>query len=389
MSLDAKPLAVDLFSGAGGLSIGLKNAGFHIVLANEIEEDFARTFMMNHSSTNLLCNDIHEIDFAEELNKMSIKNVDLVAGGPPCQGFSTVGARNEKDPRNSLFHEFLRAIAEINPHYLIFENVAGFYSMYNGATYRKLINELGELGYDTRSALLDGSDFGLPQIRKRTIVIGWKKGLSEVALPASTHFDGNSLFHLRQKLTLMDAISDLPALEANDAKFFYTKEPQNEYQYCLRNGAKNLTEHNSANYGPRMLEILSSIPPGGTVNDLPPRLTPKKCFANTYARLSPNQPVPTITRNFGTPSSSRCVHPFQNRALSTREGARLQGFPDTYIFYGSKVAKNLQIGNAVPPILGEVIAKEIIKASQRQREVSNSLDRNTVTSPFQARLGIQ
>ena len=165
----------------------------------------------------------------------------------------------------------------------------------------------------------------------------------------------------------MDAISDLPKLKTNDVKEFYEKEAQNDYQFQLRNGLEQLTEHNSSNYGNKMLEVLSLIPRGGTVKDLPKRLRPKKYFSNTYARLLPDQLAPTITRNFGTPSSSRCVHPFQNRALSTREGARLQGFPDSYLFYGNKTSKNLQIGNAVPPIFGEMIAKEIIKSMNKHK----------------------
>ena len=123
-----------------------------------------------------------------------------------------------------------------------------------------------------------------------------------------------------------------------------------------------LTEHNSSNYGKKMLEIMSLIPPSGTVQDLPERLRPKSYFLNTYARLHPDKPSPTITRNFGTPSSSRCIHPYQDRALSTREGARLQGFPDSYVFCGSKTSKNLQIGNAVPPIFGEVVAKMVAES---------------------------
>lgn len=161
----------------------------------------------------------------------------------------------------------------------------------------------------------------------------------------------------------MQAISDLPPIEAGEEKNYYIGSPRNPYQKELRGSQKVLTEHNAANYGEKMREILRLVPPGGTVNNLPQRLRPQKYFGNTYARLVPDQPSPTITRNFGTPSSSRCIHPFQNRALSTREGARLQGFPDHYQFYGSKVSKNLQIGNAVPPIFGEVIAREIIKSA--------------------------
>jgi DNA (cytosine-5)-methyltransferase 1 len=133
----------------------------------------------------------------------------------------------------------------------------------------------------------------------------------------------------------------------------------------MRQQASSLSEHNSSNYGAKMREILRLIPSGGSIEDLPEHLRPKSYFKNTYARLLPDRPSPTITRNFGTPSSSRCVHPYQARALSTREGARLQGFPDHYEFCGSKGSKNLQIGNAVPPIFGEIIAKEILKSAQK------------------------
>lgn len=360
MSSKNKPLAIELFSGAGGLSIGLEKAGFEIVLANEIEKDFAISFELNHPNTKMLCKDIHNINFYTEIQKLGSPKIDLLSGGSPCQGFSTVGSKNKKDPRNSLFYEYLRAVKEIQPDYIIFENVSGFKTMYDGVAYQTLVNELDNLGYNTVSGVLESSNYGLPQIRKRTIVVGWKK--VEVQLPVPTHYSGTNIFNFPQKLTLMDAISDLPKLKANDEKIMYASKPQSEYQYKLRNGVKELTEHNSSNYGDKMLEILSLIPDGGTVNDLPLRLRPKKYFTNTYARLLPDVPAPTITRNFGTPSSSRCVHPFQNRALSTREGARLQGFPDDYTFYGSKTSKNLQIGNAVPPIFGEIIAKEIIKS---------------------------
>ena len=374
MKLNNRPIAVELFSGAGGLSIGLEKAGFQVVLTNELEKDFARSFKLNHPHTKMICDDIHNIDFCVEVQKLNVGKIDLVSGGPPCQGFSTVGSKNEKDPRNSLFYEYLRAVSEINPNYTIFENVAGFTTMYCGAAYQTLVSELDILGYDTRSAVLEASDYGLPQIRKRTIVVGWKRGLQSVQLPTPTHSSGPNIFSFPPKLTLMDAISDLPELGANDIKELYDKEPENEYQRQLRGHKQKLTEHNSSNYGKKMLEILSLIPNGGTIKDLPERLRPRKYFMNTYARLLPDSPAPTITRNFGTPSSSRCVHPFQNRALSTREGARLQGFPDDYIFYGSKTSKNLQIGNAVPPILGEVIAKAIIKSMNKEKTTNTDED---------------
>ena len=362
--------AVELFCGAGGLSIGLSRAGFHIALANEIEPDFAATFSLNHPETKMLNEDIHDIDFARESLKTGITDVTLVSGGPPCQGFSTVGSKNRRDERNSLFYEYLRAVAELNPLYVIFENVSGFKKMYDGEAYLALTTELRSMGYDLASSILEASDYGLPQRRQRTIIVGWKKHLPAVSLPSPTHFSSEDLFGGAKKLTVMDAISDLPPLEANSTSNEYASSPKNDYQQRMRGEVEELTEHNSSNYGSKMQEILSLIPEGGTVDDLPLRLRPKNYFRNTYARLYPTLPSPTVTRNFGTPSSSRCVHPFQNRALSTREGARLQGFHDSYVFTGSKTSKNLQIGNAVPPIFGEVIANEIIK-SIRATELKN------------------
>lgn len=355
-------VAVELFAGAGGLSLGIEKAGFRVVLANEIEPDFATTFAKNHPHTKVLDCDIHKIDFRAEIRQIKVTKVDLVSGGPPCQGFSTVGSKNQLDRRNSLFYEYLRAVYELQPSYILFENVSGFQKLYNGVAFRTLLQELSSLGYAATTGILDASDFGLPQIRKRTIIIGWQKELNSISLPEPTHGDSFSLFPKLPKLTIQDAISDLPPLELGGSANFYANEPQNNFQKLVRENCNRLTEHNCANYGPKMQQILAMIPQGGSVLDLPECLRPKGYFHNTYARLLIDRPAPTITRNFGTPSSSRCIHPNQNRALSTREGARLQGFPDCYYFSGSKSSKNLQIGNAVPPILGQVLAKEIIKS---------------------------
>ncbi len=350
---------IDLFSGAGGFSLGLSRNKIEIVLANEIEKDFAKTFEINHPNTKMLNEDIHNIDFKKELKKISHKSIDILCGGPPCQGFSTVGSKNKKDKRNSLFWEFLRAVNETNPKAIIFENVAGFKSLYNGQAYTTLINEL-EKDYQVFSEVLNAVDYGLPQHRKRTIIVGIKKGFS-FQFPKSIKSNKKNLFQ-DEYLTIMSAISDLPELNVGEEKQKYSLKPKNDYQKKMRGEENILTEHNCANYGKKMQKILSLIPPNGNIYDLPVKLRPKNYFNNVYARLNPIKPSPTITRNFGTPSSSRCIHPFQNRALSTREGARLQGFPDKFIFYGSKTSKNLQIGNAVPPLLGEIIGKQIEKA---------------------------
>ena len=354
--------AIELFAGAGGLSIGLENAGIHVVVANEIMPDFAATLARNHPQTKVINEDIHKINFARELKKLGLDSIDVLSGGPPCQGFSTIGSKNKQDPRNSLFYEYLRAVSETHPKYTIFENVSGFKRLYNGFAYKTLVAEMNELGYNTACQILNAADYGTPQIRQRTIVLGWRKDLPPLEFPKPSYgLKANG----KPYVTLMEAIGDLPALETGGCITKYSQSPKTAYQKRMRGEQKELLEHNAANYGEKMQEILHLIPEGGSVKDLPQRLRPKSAYANTYARLLPNEPSPTITRNFGTPSSSRCVHPYQARALSTREGARLQGFPDNYVFVGGKQSKNLQIGNAVPPILGEAIAREVKKALER------------------------
>jgi len=357
--------SIDLFAGAGGLSLGLNQAGINVVLANEIEPDFAATYQENHPNTKMCVGDITKIDFGSEIDALGLTgNIQLVCGGPPCQGFSTVGKKDLADPRNSLFQQFLRCIDEVHPDTIIFENVAGFSTMYQGRVYHELIEQLTQRGFMTDMRILNAVDYGVAQYRKRTIVVGMRsdKIIEWPTAEYSTCSEG--LFgSLPPHRTLMEAINDLPPLATRESADEYLTDPKNEFQESMRIQSTNLTEHNCANYGSRMQTILKSIPPGGCVHDLPEHLRPNGYFANTYARLVPDQPSPTITRNFGTPSSSRCVHPYQNRALSTREGARLQGFPDWYKFAGSKTSKNLQIGNAVPPPLGKALGEMMLRAA--------------------------
>jgi DNA (cytosine-5)-methyltransferase 1 len=347
---------IDLFAGAGGLSYGLGQEGIESKVAVEIDNDFTKTFILNHKECHIINNDISNIKFDKLTKEQRIGKFDLVCGGPPCQGFSTVGSKNEKDRRNSLFWQFLRAVNEINPKIVLFENVSGFKKLYKGVAFNTLISELHKLGYQTKSEILDAADYGSPQHRKRTIVIGFKEGIL-FDFPKPTHSKEGNLFTQKYNV-LSDAISDLPNLAPNETKQYYLKS-KTVYQKEIRGDQQILTEHNCSNYGDQMKLKISMIPKNGSVKDLPPELRPKSCFGNTYARLNNNLPSPTITRNFGTPSSSRCIHPYQDRALSTREGARLQGFPDSYVFYGSKTSKNLQIGNAVPIHLAKAIGKEL------------------------------
>ena len=202
---------IDLFSGAGGLSFGIQNKKIDIVMANEIVNDFAQSYILNHPKTKMINKDIHNIDFKKEIKRIGLISIDILCGGPPCQGFSTVGKKNKMDKRNSLFWEFLRAVNELEPRSILFENVSGFKGLYGGKVYDLLLKELDKIGYNVFSGVLDAANYGLPQNRKRTIVIGIEKGKS-FSFPKITHNLKESFFE-KKYLNIMEAISDLPNLK--------------------------------------------------------------------------------------------------------------------------------------------------------------------------------
>lgn len=353
--------AIDLFAGAGGFSVGLEKAGFEVVFANDIDENACKSYKLNHPLTVVQKGDIANISGKDILKLCGLKadEIDLVVGGPPCQGFSTVGKKDENDPRNKLFVHFFRLVADIKPRAVVFENVPGFKRLYHGKVFEAVCREFEKLGYSVETKVLNALNYGVPQNRERTFIVGCEEGVS-FSWPKPTH--GNSNFFessLAKPLTLEDALSDLPIVGIGEKAEDYISEPKNDFQRERRKNCLKLTEQIGPKHGPKLIKIIKMVPPGGCILDVPEQLRPKSYFANTYARLWWDKPAPTITRNFGTPSSSRCIHPFADRGLTTREGARLQSFDDDYIFVGSRSSKNLQIGNAVPPLLAEAICREL------------------------------
>ena len=326
----------------------------------------------------MVVGDIHTLNIHRELALVGVDDpISLISGGAPCQGFSTVGKKNEHDDRNSLFWQFLRVVREIQPEFVLFENVSGFVRMYGGKMHSALLSELGDLGYVSHQRILNAVDFGVPQDRKRTIVVAHKNGY-DFQMPVG----GDC-----KAVTLWEAISDLPPVESGQSATAYATEPQNAYQREMRNNMTVLTEHVAPRHGDALMRVLRAVPDGGSILDVPEEMRPKGYFANTYARLWAHKPAPTITRNFGTPSSSRCIHPYQDRGLTTREGARLQGFPDWYEFHGSRPSKNLQIGNAVPPALGFAVACAIREALMRGKGEEQDGFGHSVRAAVQTTLG--
>ncbi|MEK6658963.1 MAG: DNA (cytosine-5-)-methyltransferase, partial [Campylobacterota bacterium] len=254
-------------------------------------------------------------------------------------------------------------LKELSPKVFLFENVKGLLSMQKGELFKTILSLFESLGYRVQYEVLNSADYGVPQIRERVIVIGTKSDL-KFEFPEKTHTNiENNLFNknLKPYLTLSEAISDLPFIKNNEESFEYSFEPKNDFQKLMRtNAPKRLAEHNAPKNNEKLVRLMECLPDGGTPQDAPKELRPQSGFANTYCRLWWERPAPTITRNLSTPSSSRCIHPKAPRPLTTREGARIQCFPDDYIFYGSRSSKNLQIGNAVPTFLS-IVLKNAIK----------------------------
>lgn len=344
---------IDLFAGVGGLSYGFAhNPAFNIVMANDCNKDIAIAYSLNHPNVNMLNCDIKDLDEALILNNAGT-DVDVIVGGPPCQSYSTLGKR-QMDDRAHLFEEYYRVLSIVKPKIFIFENVSGLLSMQKGNLIKVILNQFSNLGYEVKYKLLNAVDYGVPQYRERVIIVG-TKAKNNFNYPAPTHGDG-----LKPYLTIEDAFSDLPCLESGESGTEYATAPQNEYQQYLRKNCTKLTENDAPKNGEHLIRIMQALPDGGNKNDLPIELRPSSGYGNTYAKLWWKKPSTTITRNFATPSSSRCIHPRDSRAMTTREGARLQSFPDDYKFFGSTATKNLEIGNAVPPLLSIRLAEEVL-----------------------------
>lgn len=348
---------IDLFAGVGGLSYGFsKLPQFNIIAANEIEKDISIAYKLNHPDVNMLNCDIN--DLTEDILKEALngRKIDIVVGGPPCQSYSTLGKR-QMDDRANLFLQYKRVLKILQPKAFVFENVVGILSMDKGNLFKQVQAEFEDLGYNLQYRVLDAVNFGVPQHRERVILVGFK-GDNNFVYPEPTHGEG-----LKPYVTLKDAIGDLPVLKSGEKKTNYASEATNEFLEFVRNNTSDIVEEHSApKNGAHLVRIMEALKDGQSKDDLPEDIRPKSGYGNTYAKLWWEKPSTTITRNFACPSSSRCIHPRDSRAMSIREGARLQSFPDDYKFYGSDGMKRLEIGNAVPPLLSMAIAKQMLEA---------------------------
>lgn len=364
----------DLFCGVGGFSTGFEATGeFEVVGGADLLGDRLDTFCANHGAAVGYGGDIRQL--AADTIAATASQPFVIIGGPPCQGFSSLRPlRNVEwnDPRNNLGEEFCRIVAATQPEWLVFENVVGLITHQNGKAFNSLVQAFEALGYRVSAKVMNGANHGLPQRRERLVIVGSRKGKA-FDWPVPTHRHDHKSMAGQSKLLLspsvglfdetapalsvMDAISDLPQVGSGGTGSDYAREPQNRYQEVLRHGSANLTMHDATRHSPAMLNIIRHA--GSSINALPRGMVTSG-FSTCYSRLAPDEPANTITVNFVHPASNRCIHPFQDRALTPREGARLQSFPDDFKFKGSRSQIVKQIGNAVPPLLGKLIAEAIL-----------------------------
>ena len=356
----SKPTIIDLFAGCGGMSEGFINAGFNCISAVEINKEIANTLQKNHSDTKVFNRDIKLID-SNEL-KQGLEKIDVIVGGPPCQGFSMAGKRIRKsglfinDPRNNLFKEFYRVVSDLKPKVFVMENVPGILSINNGSTKDQILELFEKIGYKAHVKILLAADYGVPQMRKRAFFIGTNLEIDPKDLFPQKKYGQN----LKEYITVEDAIFDLPFISHNQGCFEsnYEGKPLTEYQAERRNSEK-LFNHISTNHDSKIIEILKLIKEGQGLKNIDEKYHTKSVHSGAYGRINRKKPAYTITTRFDTPPVGRVTHPLKNRSLTPREAARIQSFDDDFIFYGTKTSIGIQIGNAVPPLLAKSIAKTI------------------------------
>ncbi len=373
-----QPIFVDLFCGAGGLSYGAKLAGFKIGAALDKDPLACATYKANFPDVPVICADIQSMTASKLLSSVPDGRIDVLAAGPSCQGFSTHGKRDPRDARNFLFKEYMRLVRSIQPPWVIMENVKGLLTYDNGWYRHMIFDAFERIGYRVTARVLNAAEFGVPQRRERILFLATNTGQS-IEFPAPTHCQAEqaAILGLQPYVTVEDAIGDLPELGQSGMADCYSGLPKTPFQRFARRGTKQLTLHAAKRVSERAMSIIRRIPPGHGLRYLPPETLPERFrrmrkiksgalrrdCTTLYYRLSPDLPAYTITCYFTNVSSGPFVHPTQNRALTPREAARLQSFPDSFKFVPPHV--NHQIGNAVPPLLAKAAAAVLIDKLQK------------------------
>ncbi|EJL6600490.1 MULTISPECIES: DNA cytosine methyltransferase [Vibrio] len=342
---------VDLFSGCGGLSYGFEMAGFESIVGVDIDAPALQTFAHNHPHARALQLDLSEPESIEKIvSEINGRKVEIIVAGPPCQGFSLTGTRNENDKRNKLFYSVFQLAERIKPQFIVIENVPGIANLYQGRARRAILDEFKRLGYSSSEKLMYAPDYGIPQIRKRMFFVG-VLGEVEFEFPKPTHNEENYV-------TCEEAIGDLPSLvlDLGNEQVEYSIEAQSQYQKIMRKDSKLLYNHVGTKHSDLVVSVIRQVPEGGNHKDLPPGVGDSRKFNEAWTRYHSQKPSKTIDTGH-----RNHFHYKWDRVPTARENARLQSFPDKFHFVGPKTQQYKQIGNAVPPLLGFALGKQIIK----------------------------
>lgn len=341
---------LDLFCGCGGMSLGFEEAGYHVLLGIDIWKDALETYKHNHKQSQTLCADMASLNPIQLEGMMGVKSFDVIIGGPPCQGFSIAGKRILDDERNKLYKGFVRMVEYFKPKAFVMENVPNILSIGGGAVKEAILDDFKKLGYQVETKVLMASDYGVPQNRRRAFFVGLQNGNFDFNIPMVTH-----------KVTTEEALSDLPenSLKEGDA---YPTPPLSSYQVKERSHSRGVFNHEITIHNDQTRRIIALVPDGGNYKDLPKELQATRKVHIAWTRL--NSQRPSITIDTG---HRHHFHYRWNRVPTVRESARIQSFPDDFIFLCSRTSQYKQVGNAVPPLMAKAIA-EHLKLSLCQTE---------------------
>ena len=344
--------AIDLFAGCGGLSKGFLDAGFEIIVGVDNDQAALNTFEGNHNGAVALNADLSKQETFDEIKAIAgRRKIDVILAGPPCQGFSLTGPRNFDDPRNKLYLAVIEMVRQFEPKGFIIENVPGMATMYNGQVKDEILRRFRKMGYNTECKIMCAADFGVPQLRHRLIFMGIQKDIGQPHFP-------EAVFGPDSYRTCRDAISDLPSRvkELGTEEDVYDKEPMTEYQKLMRGSCNKLYNHVATDHKQFVKDTIALVPEGGNYKDLPAGWGESRRFHEAWTRYHGDRPSKTIDTGH-----RNHFHYEYNRVPTIRENARLQSFPDDFIFTGTKTQQNRQVGNAVPPLLGQALGNELIK----------------------------
>ncbi len=342
---------LDLFCGCGGLSKGFEEAGYNVIVGVDFEQSALNTFNRNHKGAVGLRLDLSASESFDAITQaVNGRNVDVIIGGPPCQGFSLTGPRNFDDERNKLYLAMIETVRRFKPKAFMIENVPGMANLYKGAVKDEIIKRFTLMGYAVSYKIVCAADYGVPQVRNRLVFIGLLDAKDAFEFPKPYLTPGNYI-------TCEDAISDLPPLvdSLGNEVSKYESEPQNEFQRMMRGGNVVLHNHTAINHKQFVKDVIALVPDGGNYKDLPPGVGESRNFHMAWTRLNSQKPARTVDTGH-----RNLFHYKWNRCPTVRESARIQTFPDDFVFLGTRGQQNKQVGNAVPVLLAKAIATHLL-----------------------------